>query len=171
MPGIMKGPAGLDIQNRLARIYGTGDNPLCWTPLPIMGQAAAHMLRNSSTVLNRPIHICPFPKGTLTQNILLKTLESVLDTKFTVEHVDVKLINERARAALERGEAAKAMKGLAVSNQFYEGDSGNDFSDLVENEVVGVKEMSVEEAVKQAIEIYGADSPVVQTMFLVEACD
>lgn len=165
----MKGPAGFDIQNRHARIYGTGDNPLFWTPLPTMGLAAANMLRKPVPISNRPIYICPIT--TLTQNILLSTLESVLGIEFKIEKVDVKTINENAKIALERGEPAKATKGLAVSNQFYEGDSGNNFSHLVENGTVGVSAISVEDAVREAIARYGEDSQVVEGMFRIEACE
>ncbi|OAL51678.1 NAD(P)-binding protein [Pyrenochaeta sp. DS3sAY3a] len=168
---LMKGPAGFDISNRLARIYGTGENKLCWTPLPTIALAAANMLRNPAPVVNRPIYICPFPRGQLTQNIILNNLEAVLDTKFDVQQIDVAKINRNARIALERGEAGKAMKGLTISNQFYEEDSGNDFSDLVENEVVGVPLTTVEEEVRAAIARYGDDSKVVDGMFKVEACE
>jgi hypothetical protein len=134
-----------------------------------MGVAAANMLRSPAAVANRPIHICPFSK--LTQNQILTTLESVLGTKFTVDKIDVEKINEHARIALDQGEAGKAMKGLAVSNQFYEGDSGNDFSELVENETVGVEMMTVEAAINDVIVRYGEDSKVVEAMFKVEACE
>jgi hypothetical protein len=167
--GLAKGVAGFDIANRNARIYGTGNNPLCWTPLPIMGLAVANMLRNPEPVMNRPIYISPFPE--LTQNILMTTLENVLGAKFDVEHVDVKKINEHARIALERGEEAKAMKGLAISNQFYEGDSGNDFRELVENGTVGVETISVEDAVRDTIARYGEDCKIVESMFRVEPCE
>jgi hypothetical protein len=148
---LMKGPAGFHLSKRHARIYGTGDNPLFWTPLSTMALASKNMLRNPQPILNRPIYICPFSKGQLTQNHLLEVLESVLNTKFTRETIDVKKINENGRIALERGEAGKAIKGLAVSNQFYEGDCGNDFSHLVENESVGVEIITMEAAVKAAI--------------------
>ena len=169
--GLMKGPAGFDIANRKARIYGTGSNPLCWTPLPTIALAAANMLRNSEPILNRPIYISPFPKHQLTQRVLLNTLESVLNSKFEVEEIDIKKINENARIALDRGEVGKAMKGLTISTQFYEEDSGNDFSDLVENETVGVGMMNVEDAVRHAIQTYGNDCKVVEGMFRVEACE
>jgi hypothetical protein len=165
----MKGPAGFDIANRHARIYGTGENPLFWTPLPTMALAAANMLRNPEQIRNRPIYICPFQQ--LTQNLILNTLQSVLGTKFTIENIDVEKINKNARIALERGEASKAMKGLIVGNQFYEGDSGNDLSHLVENELVGIEMMSIEDAVRNAIARYGEDSKVVEGMFRVEACE
>lgn len=165
----MKGPAGIDIKNRCARIYGTGNNPLFWTPLPTMGLAAANMLRNPDAVTNRAIYISPLPH--LTQNILLSTVESVLGTKFDVEHVDVGKINETSKTALERGEVAKAMKGLAISYQFHEEDSGNDFSHLVTNNIVGVQAMSVEEAIRDAIVRYGEDSSVVEGMYNVQPCE
>ena len=167
--GLMKGPAGIDIPNKRARIYGTGNNPLYWTPLPTMAFAAANMLRNPLPILNRPIYISTV--ANLTQSALLSAVESVLGTKFTVEHVDVEKINTNARIALDRGELAKAMNGLTVSNQFYEGDSGNDLSTLAENETVGVPNVSVEDAVRQAIEKWGVEGPIVETLFLVEACE
>jgi hypothetical protein len=165
----MKGPAGIDVPGKRARIYGTGNNPLCWTPLPSIALAAANMLRNPSPILNRPIYINTVPN--LTQSILLSTVESVLGQKFTVEHVDVEKINKHSLIALEKGEGGKAMKGLTVSNQFFEGDSGNNFSKLVENETVGVEIVSAEEAVRQAIEIWGTEGPIVEGLFMVEACD
>jgi hypothetical protein len=165
----MRGPAGFDVKNRRARIYGTGDNPLCWAPLPAIGLAAANMLRNPDAVLNRGIFICPVLHAT--QNILLSTLETVLDTKFTVEHVDIAKINKHAKIALDRGDFANAMKGFALSNQFYEEDSGNDFRHMAENELVGVKTMSVEDAVRDAIKRYGEDCPIVESMFNVEPCE
>lgn len=165
----MKGPAGFDIANRRARIYGTGDNVLCWTPLPTMGLAVVNMLRNPEPFMNRSIFICPF--SDLTQNELLTNLEKVMGVKFEVENVDIRKINEHARIALERGEAAKAMKGLAVSNQFYEDDCGNDFRHLVENDLVGMEMMSVEDAVRDALERYGKDCMVVEALFRVEVCE
>jgi hypothetical protein len=166
----MKGPAGFDIANKQARIYGTGSNPLFWTPLPVIGTAAANMLRNPTSVLNRPIYISPFPN--LTQNILLHTLETVLEQKFSVKKVDVGLINKNARTVLANGgpDIGKALKGLTCSYQFYEGDSGNDFSALLENETVGVGEMSVEGAVRDAVERFGRECQVVEGLFRVEAC-
>ncbi|KAJ4312041.1 hypothetical protein N0V94_007647 [Neodidymelliopsis sp. IMI 364377] len=168
---LMKGPAGFDVGNKRARIYGTGNNPLYWTPLPTIARAASNMLRNPEKIINRPVYICPFAKGELTQRSLLTTLEQVLEKSFTVEAIDVEKINKHAKIALERGEAGKAMKGLTVSNQFYEKDCGNDFSHLIENETLGVEPISVEEAVRAAIAKWGEDSKIVEGLFRVEACE
>ena len=182
LSGLTKGPAGFSIFTQQARIYGTGNNPLYWTPLPAIAMAAANMLRNPQPVLNRPIYICPFINSDvkLTQSALLQALESVLDAKFTVEYIDVEKINRNAAIILERekegqvtagGQRGNALKGLTICNQFYEGNNANDFSHLVENETVGVKEMTIEDAVKDAIERYGKDCKVVEGMFKVEACE
>ena len=168
---LMKGPAGIDVKNRKARIYGTGENALFWTPVGVIARAAGNMLRNPDAVTNRPVYICPFEKGELTQRSLVDTLEAVLDTKFDIEVVDVAKINRNARIALERGEAGKAMKGLTVSNQFYEEDSGGDFSHLVENDLVGVEMMTVEEAVRDAVAKWGQNCSIVEGMYKVEACE
>jgi hypothetical protein len=165
----MKGPAGFDIPNRHARIYGTGNNTLCWTPLPTIAHAAVNMLLHPDTILNRAIYICPLPG--LTQNRILAAVETVLNTKFTIDNIDVALINKNARIALERGEMSKAMRGLTISNQFYEEDSGNDFTELVENSLVGVEEMSVEDAVRDALQTYGENHKIVEGMYRVDPCE
>ncbi|KAF2438370.1 NAD(P)-binding protein [Karstenula rhodostoma CBS 690.94] len=168
---LMNGPAGFDVKNKAARIYGTGANPLYWTPLPTIGTAVANILRNPSPALNRGIYISPFAPGTLTQNSLLAALEAVLDTKFAVTHVDVAAINLNAKAALERGDLGKAMRGFTITNQFYEGDCGNNLEGMTENEMCGVKEVSVEDAVRDAIATYGVEGSVVESMFRVEASE
>ncbi|KAH6865062.1 isoflavone reductase family protein [Alternaria rosae] len=183
---LMKGPAGFDIPNRHARIYGSGNHPLHWTPLPIMGLAAGNMLRNPQLVLNRPILLDPIsPCSTVTQNTLLHTLEKLLDTTFTISHVDVNKVHRNALIVLEEWKAGgeqeegkaqmgKAMKGLGLCNQFYEGDDEDHAEDLnrnVQNELVGVKTMELEDAVRDALERFGKDCQVVQGMYNVEACE
>jgi hypothetical protein len=165
----MKGPAGFDIPNRHARIYGTGTNILLWTPLPTIAQAATTMILYPSRVQNRSILLRAIPN--LTQNAILVALESILGTKFTTTAVDVALMNKNARIALERGETAKAMKTMPFSTQYYEGDSGNEWGDLAENALVGVEEMGVEEAVRLAIETYGLETPVVEGMYRMDPCE
>lgn len=173
-----------DIPNHHAHIYGTGNQPLYWTPLSTVSLAAGNMLRNPLPILNRPILICPFPSASdLTQNTLLRTLEKLLDTAFSVEHVDMDKIHRNALIVLEKwkeggeqeegkAQMGKAMKGLAVCHQFYEGDDdANHIGQTVQNEIVGVKAMQVEDAVRDALEHYGKECQVVQGMFNVEACE
>jgi hypothetical protein len=104
---------------------------------------------------------------------LLDAVEEGVREKFEVETVDVERINRNARFVLENGvkeQMGLAMKGLTVSGQFYE-EEGNDWSDLVTNEVVGVEEVGVEEAVRDVLEKFGTEGEVVEGMFRVEACE
>ncbi|ORY17212.1 hypothetical protein BCR34DRAFT_505989 [Clohesyomyces aquaticus] len=166
---LMKGPAGFNVRDRRARIYGSGNTPLHWTPLPTIALAAANMLRNPAPIANRAIHISTVPG--LSQNVILSTLESILGGKFAVEHVDIDKIHNNALIALERGELGKAMKGLTVGHQFYEGQRGSVDGVTIDNELVGVHSVSVEDAIKQAIELYGKEFPIVEGMYFVEACE
>ena len=139
------------------------------------------MLRNPLPIVNRPILICPFPH--LTQNMLLHTLEKLLDAVFSVEHVDVEKIHRHALVVLEKwkedgeqeegkAQMGKAVKGLAISNQFYGGeDDVKHLGQAFQNEIVSVKTMQVEDVARDALEQYGKGCQVVQGMFNVEACD
>ncbi|KAF2019769.1 NAD(P)-binding protein [Aaosphaeria arxii CBS 175.79] len=164
-----KGPAGFDIPNRKARIYGTGNTPLFWTPLPTIAETVVNMVLHPSYVANRAVHIAPI-RG-VTQNSILACLESILETRFTVEKVDIQKIFRHASIALERGDAANAMKGLATSYQFMEGDTAQRFADLVKVERFDVPEISMHVAIRDALQRYGTDCPVAQAFFNIKPCD
>ena len=126
------------------------------------------MLRNPDPVLNRAIHICGVEN--LTQLTLLSALESMLGEKFKVENVDIEEIDRNSKIILERGNGVRAMKGLSIAAQFSEEarrERGR--KEGFDNEVVGVKALSVEEAIQEAFERWGVDCPVVEGMFRVEA--
>lgn len=201
----MKGPAGFDIANRRARIYGTGAAKLCWTPLPMMALGVANMLRwygasggegghDKSRFINKGVLVSGVHG--LSQNAILAALEDMYssptstststssssstsggnvtektDKVFEVTPVDIAKINANARTALSRGEAGKAMKGLAVSAQFYEGDQGGDFTAKCDNDAVGVRSVSVETAIRDAIAAYGEDCAIVEGMYCIEPCE
>ena len=144
----MHGHAGFDIASRKATIYGAGTNLACWTPLPTIATAVVNMVRNPGPILNRGIYISGVQD--LTQNALLSALEEETGVAFTVEHIDIQKIKEDALAALEKGEYALATRGLALNSQFNEKDKVADFWNKVENELVGVRPVSVREAVRGA---------------------
>lgn len=170
---LLKGPAGIDVKGRRARIYGEGNKRLNWTPLSVIAEAAVEMLAMypDEQVVNRAVFIRGVKN--LTQQRLLDVVEKVVGEKFDVEKVDVDRICRNARVMFEKGvkeQMGLAFKGLTVSGQFFEGE-GNDWSDLVTNEVVGVTEVSVEEAVRSVLEEFGTQGDVVEGMFKVEACE
>lgn len=148
----MGGYAGFDIPNRRAKIYGSGNNLSCWTPLPMIARAVVNMLHNPSAIMNRGIYISGVTD--LTQNAILAALEAETGDKFSIEHVDLKQIKKEALEALERGEYREATRGLTINSNFNEEDSAANFWNKVENDLVGVKPVSVREAVRDAMSLW-----------------
>ncbi|KAL8771985.1 MAG: hypothetical protein Q9209_002650 [Squamulea sp. 1 TL-2023] len=149
------GPAGFDIRNRTATIYGTGNNLACWTSLPTVAKAVRNMLLPSKVpkILNRAVFICGVKE--VTQNNILAALEDETGSKFEVKHVDVKRIKHEAMEALERKDWKAATRGMTITHQFDEEDSAANFWDMVDNDTVGVNPITVREAVKETIEGMG----------------
>ncbi len=145
----MRGFEGFDIPARKAKIYGSGNNLSCWTPLPTIASAVVNMLRNPDVILNRGIFISGVRD--LTQNAILAALEAETGDKFEVEHIDLEQIKEKALAALAKGEYKQATMGLTINSNFNEEDSAANFWDKVENELVGIRAVTAQEAVKAAM--------------------
>jgi len=145
----MRGFEGFDIPARKAKIYGSGNNLSCWTPLPTIASAVVNMLRNPDVILNRGIFISGVRD--LTQNAILAALEAETGDKFEMEHIDLEQIKEKALAALAKGEYKQATMGLTINSNFNEEDSAANFWDKVENELVGIRAVTAQEAVKAAM--------------------
>ena len=151
LSGLTAGPAGFNIPNRKATIYGTGNNLACWTSLPVIAKAVHRMLlpKTLPYVVNRAIFICGVKD--VTQNNILAALEAETGSHFDVTHVDVKRIRQEAIQALEKSDWKAATRGMTIAHQFDEEDSAANFWDLVENDAVGVIPVTVREAVKEVL--------------------
>jgi len=149
----MAGPAGFSISTRRATIYGSGNNLASWTPLPAIALAVVKMLLNPLPILNRAILICGV-KG-VTQNAILAALEAELGEKFQVEYVDVNKIRDEAYAALAKGEYKQATRGLTINAQFNEEEGAASAWGKVDNKLMGVEPVTVREAVREAMMIWG----------------
>lgn len=145
----MKGFAGFDIPARTAKIYGSGNNLACWTPIHDIAFAAVNMLRNPDTVLNRAIFVSGVRD--LTQNAILAALEAETGSRFEVEYIDLNPIKESALVALANRDYRQATRGLTLNSNFNEEESKANFWDMVENDLVGINAVTVQEAVRTAI--------------------
>ena len=150
--GLTAGPAGFNIANRTATIYGTGNNLACWTPLPVIAQAVRNMLLPGTIarIVNRAIFVCGVTD--VTQHNILAALEAEIGSKFRVEHVDMEKIRQDATQALENGDWKAATRALTIKNQFDEEASAANFWHLVDNDIVEVGPVTVRDAVRTAIE-------------------
>ncbi|KAI9681201.1 MAG: hypothetical protein M1817_002483 [Caeruleum heppii] len=142
-----KGVAGFDMTAKTAKIYGPGDSVLCWTPLPVIANAAVRMLRNPNQIANRAIFVCGV-KG-LTQNALLAALQEEIKENFKVQHLELEPIKANATRSLGEGDLRAGLVGLTLNSVFNGNESAADFWNLVENEVVGVEAVTVQEAVRE----------------------
>ncbi|KAL9035164.1 MAG: hypothetical protein Q9214_006714, partial [Letrouitia sp. 1 TL-2023] len=140
-------PAGFSLENHTATIYDDGTKPLHWTPLPAAAAAVVRMLRHPQGILNRAVHVCGVKD--LTQNAMLEALEKQTGRKFSVERADTGALEDEVFGLLRNGEAKKAMKGLTLWAQFGKGNGGDKGG--VDNEAVGVVEVTVAEAVKEVL--------------------
>ena len=109
------------------------------------------MLRNPDAIVNRGIFISGVRD--LTQNAILAALEAETGDKFELEHIDLKQIKDKSLLALAKGEYKQATMGLTINSNFEEESSAN-FWDKVENDLVGIKAVTVEEAVKMAMNFW-----------------
>lgn len=105
------------------------------------------MLCHPQGILNRAVHV----RGVrdLTQNALLEALESQTGRKFSVERADTGALEAEVFGLLKKGETKKAMKGLTIWAQFGDGVDGG--KEGVDNEAVGVVEVTVAEAVREVL--------------------
>ena len=148
--GLNKSFTGFDIEARKAKIYGLGSTLSCWTQLSVYASTVVNMLRIPNKIANRGIYISSI-RG-LTQNAILEALEAETGAKFDVEHAEIKGVKERALESLKEGKIGPAMVGLHTDSNFNPENSGfADFWDKVENDLVGVKPVSVREAVKAVL--------------------
>ncbi|KAL8692389.1 MAG: hypothetical protein Q9218_002579 [Villophora microphyllina] len=146
------GPAGFDIANRTATIYGTGNNLACWTPLPTTARAVHTMLLSETLprILNKAVFICGV--NDVTQNSILAALEAETGSQFRTKHIGIEEIRQQAAEALERSDWKAATRAMTITGQFDEENSAANFWHLVDNTAVGVEPVTVRQAVKAVIE-------------------
>ena len=152
--GVNKGFSGFDIQARKAKIYGDGNTLSIWTTLAIYAATVVKMLHIPDKIENRGIFISGVEP--VTQNAILEAVEAETGAKFEVEHADIKLVKGKALEALKNGQMGPAMTGLHAASNFDPECKGYaDFRDKLENDLVGVKPISVREAAKQVMKAQG----------------
>lgn len=112
------------------------------------------MLRIPDKIRNRGIYISGI-QG-VTQNAILEALEAETATKFVIEHAEITGVKTKALEALKNGQMGLAMMGLHTASNFDPENAGfADFWDKVENDLVGVKPVTLREAVKEVMKEKG----------------
>jgi hypothetical protein len=95
------GSLGWDIEKRKATIYDSGNQNFDTTTIPQLVRAIASVLHHPIETTNQYIFVNSF---TLTQNLMLSTLERLQDTKYTTNADEAEAIAARGEDELSRGD-------------------------------------------------------------------
>lgn len=120
--GLANGFLGFDLQNRKAKIYGTGDERWTGTKVSTIGLAVAQLLKRPEQVKNRFIYIYSVRT---TQNEVLAALEATTGAKWQTHHVEWKDEIAAGRELLARGNRLGVVP--LILSYFYREGMGADY--------------------------------------------
>lgn len=146
--GLSNGFLGFDLAAHQAKIYGSGDEAWTGTTVETIGLAVARLLRKSEQVKNRFIYIYSVRT---TQNQILKTLESVTSSTWSVRNVKWADEIPAGRKLLQEGNRAGVVP--LILSYFFRPGMGADYVNDIEpdNIVLGLPTRSIEDIVREAM--------------------
>jgi len=109
--GLNVGSLGVNIKNKTATIFDSGNEKFTGSNLPFIGQAIAAVLKNPEPTANKYIEVASF---TTTQNEILKLLEEESGAKWTVEHKKTEDSQKIADEKLAKGDYSSFSDYLKV---------------------------------------------------------
>ncbi|KAG8158313.1 hypothetical protein KVR01_012074 [Diaporthe batatas] len=143
------GFGGWDLSARTATIYDGGDIPFEATTLDQVGRAIAQSLKNPELTGNQFVYVNSF---TLTQNKVLKALESVTGERFTVSHSTVNELWQGGAAQLKEGNGMGVLPMIAATVYGKGGGLANYSKNRgLWNEKIGLKQENLEEVLKSLV--------------------
>lgn len=105
------GPA-LDIDNRRARIYDSGNSKISATTLPHVGLAVARMLERPAATADRAVYTQTL---VTTHRERIAACERVIGAKFEIEEVDSKAAVAEARKRLVAGDHSAMFALISIA--------------------------------------------------------
>ncbi|CAH0043606.1 unnamed protein product [Clonostachys solani] len=133
----------IDPGSRTATLYNGGDVPFSVTLLSDIAKAVLGIINNQAETRNRVVYI----HSTLTtQNKLIQYAKEKDDREWTVTTKSTAQVLEESLAELEKaaqgtGDIGAAMIGFSACGM-WDPKCGCDFSDRLDNEVLGIRELS-----------------------------
>lgn len=132
--GLKVGFLGIDIPNKKVTLLDGGNTPFSTTTLSDIGQSVAGILAHPEDTKNRYV----FVQSTLvTQNKLLAVAEKATGEKFTVEHQSTEELEKQGNEKIAKGEFSGFVD--LIKRGIWGVGYGADFSDKLDNEILGVK--------------------------------
>ena len=151
----------ISIKDHSATIYDGGSRPVSMTRLDTVGKAVVGVLAHLEETKDRIVYV---QDTAMSQNALISMVKSIDGKEWTLKNVDTTKSREDAYVELKKGDKAdigSAMMGFLTSAIWAEG-YGNDFSDHVDNDLLGIPQMTkheVEKFVRGVVENNGKAVP------------
>ncbi|CAG9990247.1 unnamed protein product [Clonostachys byssicola] len=133
----------IDPAKRTATLYNGGDVPFSVTLLDDIAKAVLGIIRNQAKTVNRVVYI---HSTVTTQNMLIQYAKEKDGREWTTAVKSTAQVLEESLAEMDRaaqgtGDLATAMLGFSVCGM-WDPAYGCDFSDRLDNEVLGIQELS-----------------------------
>jgi len=138
--------------NHTATLYNGGDVRFSATTLDAIGQAVVGVVRHLPETANRAVYV---HSAAVTQNQLIGYVQEKDGQDWTTTTKDTEKVKEESFAELAKGPGADvgtAMVGF-LSSAIFNPSYGPDFSDHLDNELLGVKELT-EAELRQEIQSF-----------------
>ncbi|KAL8935425.1 MAG: hypothetical protein Q9216_005429 [Gyalolechia sp. 2 TL-2023] len=146
--GLHTGFLGFDLKSHSATIFDSGDAPVNTTTLSTVAQAIVAILSNPAETANRHVYI---QSAKATQNQILAALEKSTGAKWNVGKRSAAEASRTGGEKLAKGD----MSGFAdvITGGIYRGEPAADYEVTrgLDNELLGLKQVAVEELVDRVV--------------------
>ncbi|USP78851.1 hypothetical protein yc1106_06125 [Curvularia clavata] len=141
---------GVDVKNRTATIYDSGNKPFAVTTSSNTGLAVARVLGHADMTANKQIFLADFQ---VSMREIVAELEKQMSTKFSITEKDSASAIKELKKRHEEGDAMATFGLLAISFG-ADVDVGYDFlaEQQVWNEKLGLPKVQLPEVIKEVIE-------------------
>jgi len=128
-----------------ATIYDGGDVPISMTTLSTIGHAVVGVINNLDATKNRAVR---YHNGVFSQNKLIDMFKKIDGKDWTTEQASTAEIEKGAYEALEKGENIEMAMLDFIRRAAFSKEHEPAFTGKLDNEILGVKEMTHEEVVE-----------------------
>jgi uncharacterized protein YbjT (DUF2867 family) len=139
---------GYDIPNHTITLYDEGKNLVSATTLASIGKAVVAVIRHPELTLNKRIYIAD---ATFTQQEALALFEKYSGTKWTVKHISTDDSYKQGVESFSKGDFLNGVRAY-IMGVIYNGQGSSNFQGKTSNKALGLETISLEQAVKEAID-------------------
>ncbi|CAF1183143.1 unnamed protein product [Rotaria magnacalcarata] len=146
--GLDTGFLGFDIANRMVTLYDQGKHLVSGMILKNLGKTIVAILHQPQLTLNKRIYIAD---ATFTQQDILALFEKYTNVKWAVKHATTEETLKNAEEAWANGNILNGYIGF-ILGLAYSGKGACDFEDKINNQDLGLERVSLEQAIKEAVQ-------------------